>query len=104
MEWWNTGIMEHWNMESPTGGPASDKPPMNIEKKRQTTLRVTYSRIPEWHARLKKMQECKTLDALVTLNGPPHHKVQEQGFEIWHYPLGLSRECCTAFTFLCGRI
>ena len=35
------------------------------------------------------MQECKTLDALVALHGPPHHKVQEQGFEIWHYPLGV---------------
>jgi len=62
---------------------------MNTEKKRQTTLRITYSKIPEWHRRVQKMQECKTLDALVTLHGPPHHKAQQEGFEIWHYPLGV---------------
>ena len=62
---------------------------MNTEQKRQTTLRVTYSKIPEWHRRLQKMQECKTHDALVSLHGPPHHKVQQPGFEIWHYPLGV---------------
>jgi hypothetical protein len=61
---------------------------MNTEQKRQTTLRVTYSKLPEWHRRLQKMQECSTLDALVTLCGPPHHKVPQEGFEIWHYPLG----------------
>jgi len=27
-----------------------------------------------------KKQECKTLDALVVLHGPPHHKVKQQGF------------------------
>src|ERR1700758_1199441 len=62
---------------------------MNTEKKRETTPRVTSSKIREWHQRLRKMQECKTLDALVALHGPPHHKVQQQGFEIWHYPLGV---------------
>jgi len=62
---------------------------MNTEKKRQTTLRITYSKIPEWHRRVQKMQECKTLDALVTLHGPPDHKAQQEGFEIWHYPLGI---------------
>jgi hypothetical protein len=62
---------------------------MNTDQKRQTSLRVTHSKIPEWHGRLQKMQDCKTLDALVALNGPPHHKVQQQGFEIWHYPLGV---------------
>lgn len=61
---------------------------MNTGKKRRTTLRVTYSKIPEWHRRVQKMQECSTIDALVTLHGPPHHKVQREGFEIWHYPLG----------------
>src|SRR5712672_627555 len=62
---------------------------MNTEQKRQTTLRVTYSKIPEWHRRLKKMQECATLDALVSLHGPPHQKTPQQHNEIWHYPLGV---------------
>jgi hypothetical protein len=62
---------------------------LNTEKKRQTTLRVTYSKIPEWQRCLQKMQDCKTLDALVVLHGPPHHKVQRDGFEVWHYPLGV---------------
>lgn len=62
---------------------------MNTEKKRQTTLRVSHTNIPEWHRRFQKMQECKTLDALVSLHGPPHHKVQHHGCEIWHYPLGV---------------
>jgi|SRR5579862_3866169 len=61
---------------------------MNTEQKRQTTLRVTHSKIPGWHRRVHEMQQCKSLDALVTLHGPPHHKVQQQGLEIWHYPLG----------------
>jgi hypothetical protein len=70
----------------------SRQPNQNIlftDQKRMTTLPVTYSKIPEWHRRLQKMQECKTLDALVVFHGPPHHKVQQQGFEIWHYPLGV---------------
>lgn len=62
---------------------------LNTEGKREATLRVTYSRIQEWQRRLQKMKECKTLDALVTLHGPPHHKAQREGFEIWHYPLGI---------------
>jgi hypothetical protein len=62
---------------------------LNTDKKRQTTLRITYSQVPEWHCRVQKMGECKTLDALVTLHGPPHHKAQQQGFEMWHYPLGV---------------
>jgi hypothetical protein len=62
---------------------------MNTEKQRQTTLRVTHSKLPEWHRRLQKMQKCASLDALVTLCGPPQHKVQQEGFEIWHYPLGV---------------
>jgi hypothetical protein len=61
---------------------------MDTEKKRQTTLRVTYSKIPDWRHYAHRMQQCKTLDALITLHGPPHHKIQHQGFEIWHYPLG----------------
>ena len=65
---------------------------MNTERKRQTTLRVTNSNLPEWHHRLHKMKECATLDALVTLCGPPHHKVQQAGFEIWHYPLGVEAD------------
>lgn len=62
---------------------------MNSDIKRQTTLRVTHSLIPAWHRRLQKMKESSTLDALVTLNGPPHHKDQRKGFEVWHYPLGV---------------
>jgi hypothetical protein len=62
---------------------------MNTDKKRQTTLRISDSKIPEWHWRVKRMQECSTLDALVTLCGSPHHKVQQEGFEIWHYPVGV---------------
>lgn len=62
---------------------------MNTDVKRQTTLRVTYSKLPEWHYRLRKMQQCATLDALVTLCGPPHHKAQQGALEIWHYPLGV---------------
>jgi hypothetical protein len=62
---------------------------MNTDRKRQTTLRVKDSRIPAWHLFLQKMQECKSPDALVSLHGQPHHKVQQPGFEIWHYPLGV---------------
>jgi hypothetical protein len=60
---------------------------MNTEKKRGTTPRV-YSKIPQWHRHLQRMRECKTLDALVTLHGPPKDKAQREGLEIWHYPLG----------------
>ena len=35
------------------------------------------------------MKESSTLDALITLNGPPHHKEQREGFEVWHYLLGV---------------
>ena len=62
---------------------------MDTEQKRQTTLRVTYSKIPRWHSCLEKMKACTTLDALVTMHGPPHRKVKVEGFEIWHYPLGI---------------
>jgi len=62
---------------------------MNTDQKRQTTLRVTYSNIPLWQSCVEKMKACKTLDALVTLQGPPHRKVKTEAFEIWHYPLGI---------------
>src|SRR6478672_438946 len=62
---------------------------MNAKPKRQTTLRVAHSKIPEWQRRVQEVQKCNTLDALVTLHGPPHHKVPQEGFEIWHYPLGI---------------
>lgn len=62
---------------------------MDTEQKRSTTLRVTYSKIPRWHACLEKMKACQTLDALVTIHGPPQRKVKVEGFEIWHYPLGI---------------
>ena len=61
---------------------------MDTEKKRQTTMRVTYSMVPHWRQRVRGMEECKTTDALVALYGPPHLKVQQEGFEIWRYPLG----------------
>jgi hypothetical protein len=62
---------------------------MNDEQKSEASPRVMSSKMREWHQRFQKMQECKTLDALVVLHGPPHYKVQQQGFEIWHYPLGV---------------
>ena len=38
------------------------------------------------------MQQCKSPDALVALHGPPRHKIQRQGFEIWRYALGIEDE------------
>jgi hypothetical protein len=61
---------------------------MDTAKKRQTTLRVTYSKVPQWRQRVRAMEQCKTTDALITLHGPPQLKVQQEGFEIWRYPLG----------------
>jgi hypothetical protein len=62
---------------------------MTTEHKRQTTLRVTYSNLPYWNRQYQKMQQCETLDSLVTLHGPPNHKAQQEGFEIWYYSLGV---------------
>jgi len=38
---------------------------------------------------LERMKQSSTLDALVTLIGPPVHKEQREGFEVWHYLLGV---------------
>jgi hypothetical protein len=35
------------------------------------------------------MQQCSRVAELVSKFGEPHHKVQQTGFEIWHYPLGV---------------
>jgi len=35
------------------------------------------------------MQDCATVADLLMQFGPPHHKVPQDGFEIWHYPLGI---------------
>ncbi len=65
---------------------------MNTDKKRQTTLQVTYPKLPQWQRLLAKMQACTTLDALITLHGPPHQKSQRDGCETWLYPLGVESE------------
>jgi len=41
-----------------------------------------------WERRVLEMQGCKGIADLVSKYGEPHHKVQQDGFEIWHYPLG----------------
>jgi hypothetical protein len=62
---------------------------MTTDHKRQTTLRVFCSNLPDWHRQYQRMQRCETLDALITLHGPPGRKVRREGFEIWYYPLGV---------------
>jgi len=32
------------------------------------------------------MRAFESADELVALEGPPHHRQQCDGFEIWHYP------------------
>ena len=34
------------------------------------------------------MKDCKSVAELACTNGPPAHKDPQDGFEIWHYPLG----------------
>src|SRR6266513_2799029 len=41
-----------------------------------------------WQLRVVEMQQCKRVSELVARHGEPHHKDQQAGFEIWHYPLG----------------
>jgi hypothetical protein len=62
---------------------------MNDERAPEATPRPVTSQVQEWHRRLEGIQQCKTLDAIVALYGPPTYRVQQQGFEIWHYPLGV---------------
>jgi hypothetical protein len=43
-----------------------------------------------WARRLEQMKACQTTADLIARYGEPHHKVQQDGFEIWHYPLGVA--------------
>ena len=43
-----------------------------------------------WERRVLEMQECKRVPDLLARHGEPHHKDQQAGFEIWHYPLGVA--------------
>jgi hypothetical protein len=43
-----------------------------------------------WEGRCLQMMKCKSASALVARYGEPPHKVQSDGFEIWHYPLGIA--------------
>jgi hypothetical protein len=54
------------------------------------------SQLAKWQSQLKQMQDCPTVADLLTQFGPPHHKVPQDGFEIWHYPLGL--ESCMVYS------
>src|SRR5690349_532614 len=41
-----------------------------------------------WERRVREMQACRSVADMVARYGEPHHKVQQDGYEIWHYPLG----------------
>ena len=69
--------------------------------------------IREWQRRVLEMQKCERVTELLARHGEPHHKVQQAGFEIWHYPLGAASgtlysvhvsvqpdQSCQAFMFL----
>jgi hypothetical protein len=43
-----------------------------------------------WEQQLQAMKRCRNITELVSRFGEPHHRVQQQGFEIWHYPLGVA--------------
>ena len=43
-----------------------------------------------WERRVVEMQQCNRATDLVARYGEPHHKDQQTGFEIWHYPLGVA--------------
>jgi hypothetical protein len=36
------------------------------------------------------MKACVSIGDLVGKYGEPHHKIPQDGFEIWHYPLGVT--------------
>jgi hypothetical protein len=44
--------------------------------------------LQQWERRLQQMRDCKRVADLVRQYGEPPHKVSQDGFEIWHYPLG----------------
>jgi len=65
-----------------------------------------------WERRVLEMQQCNSTSELVARYGEPRHKDLQTGFEIWHYPLGVSSgklysvhvavqadESCQAFMF-----
>jgi hypothetical protein len=49
------------------------------------------SHLPNWQRLLQQMQQCKTVAELVAHHGEAHHKVPQDGHEIWHYPLGVEK-------------
>jgi hypothetical protein len=46
------------------------------------------SKLKLWQKQLEQMKDCASAAEIVSRHGEPHHKVPQQGFEIWHYPLG----------------
>src|ERR1700752_288901 len=69
--------------------------------------------LKDWQRRVMEMQKCTRTTDLVARYGEPHHKVQQAGFEIWHYPLGVASgtlysahvsvqpdQSCQAFMFM----
>jgi hypothetical protein len=69
--------------------------------------------LKSWEHRVVEMQKCKRVAELVARHGEAHHKVQQAGFEIWHYPLGVASrtlysvhvsvypdQSCQAFMFM----
>lgn len=69
--------------------------------------------LQDWERRVTEMQKCNRIADLLARHGEPHHKVQQSGFEIWHYPLGVASgmlysvhvavqpdQSCRAFMFM----
>jgi hypothetical protein len=48
------------------------------------------SNLQAWQRHLQQMKACKSIADLVRQHGEPSHKVPQDGFEIWHYPLGVA--------------
>ena len=48
------------------------------------------SNLQAWELRLQDMKACTSIAELVRQFGEPSHKVPQDGFEIWHYPLGVA--------------
>ncbi len=46
------------------------------------------SNLQRWEKQALEMRGSASVAALVSRYGEPHHKEQQDGFEIWHYPLG----------------
>lgn len=46
--------------------------------------------LQRWTRHLIEIKGCKSVAELVRKYGEPPHKVPEDGFEIWHYPLGVA--------------